>query len=117
MNTSLLSASVALITTVMALLSGCERDVDYLPAEVAERNEIVFSLEIFRKDTGRYPTANEGLEALLRDPGVQGWDGPYYSESKRGVLTQYSYGLTDKGTITLERRSGNSSPGEKERPK
>ncbi|NOX21138.1 MAG: type II secretion system major pseudopilin GspG [Nitrospirae bacterium] len=35
------------------------------------------ALDQFRLDTGRYPTTSEGLEALIRNPGVEGWDGPY----------------------------------------
>ncbi|HAA05107.1 MAG TPA: type II secretion system protein GspG [Syntrophobacteraceae bacterium] len=35
------------------------------------------ALDAFRLDVGRYPTREEGLEALRRNPGVQGWDGPY----------------------------------------
>ncbi len=35
------------------------------------------ALDQFRLDTGRYPTTSEGLDALLQDPGVDGWDGPY----------------------------------------
>ena len=40
------------------------------------------ALDQFRLDTGRYPTTAEGLNALLVDPGVPGWDGPYL---KKGV--------------------------------
>ena len=35
------------------------------------------ALDQFRLDTGRYPTTSEGLNALLTDPGAQGWDGAY----------------------------------------
>ena len=35
------------------------------------------ALDQFRLDTGRYPTTSEGLNALLVDPGAQGWDGAY----------------------------------------
>jgi general secretion pathway protein G len=35
------------------------------------------ALDAFRLDVGRYPTREEGLEALRRNPGVEGWDGPY----------------------------------------
>lgn len=34
--------------------------------------------EIFKLDVGRFPTTEEGLEALVRQPGnVVGWNGPY----------------------------------------
>ncbi len=36
------------------------------------------TLDIFRLDVGRYPSQNEGLEALLKQPdGAAGWSGPY----------------------------------------
>ena len=35
------------------------------------------ALDQFRLDTGRYPTSQEGLEALRTSPGVEGYDGPY----------------------------------------
>lgn len=35
------------------------------------------ALDQFRLDTGRYPTTSEGLNALLTDPGIPGWDGSY----------------------------------------
>lgn len=43
------------------------------------------SLELFKLDVGRYPTTDEGLEALVKKPGsVNGWNGPYL---KGGVPT------------------------------
>lgn len=36
------------------------------------------ALDTFRLDVGRYPTTQEGLEALRRNPGsLERWDGPY----------------------------------------
>jgi len=36
------------------------------------------SLKMFRLDVGRYPAAQEGLEALRRSPAsLERWDGPY----------------------------------------
>lgn len=41
-------------------------------------SEIDKALEIFRLDTGRYPTTAEGLQALVAQPGaITGWNGPY----------------------------------------
>jgi general secretion pathway protein G len=43
------------------------------------------SLELFKLDVGRYPSSEEGLEALVKRPGnVNGWTGPYL---KGGVPT------------------------------
>jgi len=36
------------------------------------------ALDTFRLDVGRYPTTQEGLEALRTQPGgIERWDGPY----------------------------------------
>ncbi len=40
------------------------------------------ALDQFKLETGRYPTTQEGLNALITNPGVNGWDGPYL---KKGV--------------------------------
>ena len=43
------------------------------------------SLELFKLDVGRYPTTEEGLDALVKKPGsANGWTGPYL---KGGVPT------------------------------
>jgi general secretion pathway protein G len=34
-------------------------------------------LDSFRLSVGRYPSTAEGLEALFKNPGINGWDGPY----------------------------------------
>lgn len=41
------------------------------------------AVEVFRTDTGRYPTEAEGLKALVKDPGgLAGWSGPYLRDAK-----------------------------------
>jgi len=36
------------------------------------------ALEVFKLDVGRFPSNEEGLEALMRQPGnLTGWNGPY----------------------------------------
>jgi general secretion pathway protein G len=35
------------------------------------------ALDAFRLDVGRYPTTEEGLQALVKNPGLPKWDGPY----------------------------------------
>ncbi len=35
------------------------------------------ALDQFRLDVGRYPTTQEGLNALAANPGVDKWEGPY----------------------------------------
>jgi general secretion pathway protein G len=43
---------------------------------------VASAVELFRTDVGRYPTKEEGLQALLQDPGADGWTGPYLKDSK-----------------------------------
>jgi general secretion pathway protein G len=40
------------------------------------------ALDTFRLDVGRYPSSQEGLNALNEGRGIPGWDGPYL---KKGV--------------------------------
>lgn len=40
------------------------------------------SLDHFRLDTGRYPTTQEGLSALVTNPGITNWDGPYLKKNE-----------------------------------
>lgn len=40
--------------------------------------EFESTLDLFRLDVGRYPTTEEGLQALRVKPGsIENWDGPY----------------------------------------
>ena len=45
---------------------------------------LLAGLDTFRLDVGRYPTygGDGGLEALVIDPGIENWDGPYINKSK-----------------------------------
>jgi len=41
------------------------------------------ALDSFYLDVGRYPTTEEGLQALITPPqGVEGWNGPYLKKSE-----------------------------------
>ena len=43
---------------------------------------LMTALDAYRLDMGHYPTQQEGLEALVVNPGEEKWDGPYL---KKGV--------------------------------
>ena len=47
-------------------------------------NMLVQDLQRFKLDNGRYPTSEQGLNALLTNPGgdVKNWRGPYTEDSK-----------------------------------
>lgn len=50
-------------------------------ARVQGKN-IAASLQLFRLDAGRYPSAEEGLSALVKQPqSVPNWNGPYLPDA------------------------------------
>lgn len=56
------------------------------------------ALDQFHEATGRYPTSEEGLKALVVDPGVPGWNGHYVNVVKPDAWrTPYHYALTPEG--------------------
>jgi len=58
-----------------------------------ELNVLRLALEQFRRDCGGYPAADPGLQALIRDPGIPGWRGPYVNRIKPDPWRQtYRYG-------------------------
>ena len=46
-------------------------------------DNVAAAVELFRSDVGRLPTSQEGLSALLNDPGnADGWTGPYLKDTR-----------------------------------
>lgn len=43
----------------------------------AEIGALDRALDLFKRDVGNYPTAEQGLRALMVNPGAAGWAGPY----------------------------------------
>ncbi len=52
-------------------------------AEIAKLQVDQFegALGLFRFDVGRYPSSTEGMEALIREAGIENWSGPYLEKS------------------------------------
>lgn len=49
-------------------------------AAKAQMRNLATALDLFRMEVGRYPTDQEGLEALRQRPGgLERWNGPYLS--------------------------------------
>lgn len=48
----------------------------------AQIEMIMASLDAYRLDVGDYPSQQEGLEALVSNPGETNWAGPYLAKSK-----------------------------------
>ncbi len=49
-------------------------------AAKAQISMIGTALDALRLDVGGYPSSEAGLEALRKNPGLGGWDGPYLSK-------------------------------------
>jgi len=47
------------------------------------------ALALYRFDIGQYPATAAGLEALIEDPGIENWSGPYL---EKRVLPKDSWG-------------------------
>lgn len=59
------------------------------------RGQLSTALDMFEQDIGRYPTAAEGLKALVENTGIAGWKGPYLKGELRNDPwdSPYSYSL------------------------
>ena len=73
---------VLVILGLLAALAG-PRVIGYLGGAKSDTARLQVqnfksALDLYRLDTGSYPTTQQGLGALLRNPGnVPGWKGPY----------------------------------------
>ncbi len=85
---SLMELLIALV--ILALIMGVvgPRVVGYLSRAKSQTAEtqvkmIQNALDLFLLDVGRYPTEEEGLEALMEpSPNMSGWAGPYLDEEQ-----------------------------------
>jgi type II secretion system protein G len=87
-------------------LLGCNggrlpRGADAHPFIIAQADIGVLdrALTLYLRDVGSYPTSEQGLRALLADPGTSGWAGPYLdgnSPLDQGRLP-YLYRLRPRG--------------------
>jgi len=73
---------VMVILAMLATLVGSRlfRNVEKGRQTVAKQQIVEFEsvLDLYRLDVGRYPSTQEGLQALrVRPPGAENWDGPY----------------------------------------
>ncbi len=74
------------------------------------------SLDLYRLDMRRYPTTEEGLQALLTRPSAEagGWSGPYLDKAS-GLLdpweTPYVYRATSASAYELISYGADGAPG------
>ena len=74
-----------IVATIIVLLAGLvlpqyirQGEKATAKAAKAQIESLGTALDTFRLDVGRYPTTQEGLQALNQKPlGVDRWDGPY----------------------------------------
>jgi general secretion pathway protein G len=63
-----------------------------------EMGQIVQALDLFKLEMGRYPSAQEGLEALIKNPGnVPNWNGPYFRKDSIKDPWQNDYKYASPG--------------------
>ena len=95
---------IAIIALIAAVLTpGLINQLGRARAKAAQLQleSIASSIESYRSDVGRYPTEQEGVAALVKEPpGVEGWSGPYLKDAK-GVNDPWGhpviYHLSDEG--------------------
>ena len=73
------------------------------------------SLSLFKDDIGRFPTQEEGLKALVANPGsVQGWLGPYL-KSDKALNDPWGhplvYAAAADGSVTVTSLGADDKPG------
>ena len=77
---------IAIISLIAAVLTpGLINQMSRARAKTAQLQleTLASSIESFRSDVGRYPTEQEGVDALVQEPpGVEGWTGPYLRDRK-----------------------------------
>jgi len=56
------------------------------------------ALDSYRLDVGKYPTTSEGLNALVTNPGAQGWDGSYLKKAVPNDPWQKPYQYQSPGS-------------------
>jgi len=67
---------IGILAGLVALkLTGRAEDARVTRAKADIAGSISSALDMFEQDTGRYPTTEEGLNALIENPGVPNWKG------------------------------------------
>ncbi|HNY76692.1 MAG: type II secretion system major pseudopilin GspG [Sedimentisphaerales bacterium] len=69
-----------LATIIMPKILGRPEQARRVKAK-ADIRSIQSALALFKTDTGRFPTTSEGLEALVNDPGIKGYNSDGYLDA------------------------------------
>ena len=95
--------AIAIITAPILLFSSCSPcRVEYAMVKASDASIAALrtAIELYAKDCGALPSEEQGLAALLTDPGQTGWQGPYI---RGGVLPPDPW-----GTLFRYRINGNT---------
>lgn len=80
----LLTTVTILVTMTLAFINSHrafdDSDLPLLVTETKVKDAFEEVFNRFKDDTGRFPTTAEGFEALARNPGIDGWKGPYLND-------------------------------------
>jgi general secretion pathway protein G len=89
---------VSLIAIIMGIVAGNfigRGEKAKADAAKIEIGQISQTLDLYKLEIGRYPTTQEGLQALITAPaGVNNWNGPYWKKNsvpKDPWGTEYKY--------------------------
>ena len=66
-----------LAAVVMPRFFGRSREARVVAARQTIVGTFGVTMDLFEQDTGRYPTTEEGLLALIQNPQTRNWHGPY----------------------------------------
>jgi len=96
---------------VLNRLGGAKTDTAALQIKDLEQ-----SLELYKLDVGRYPTTDQGLQALVQQPaGVVGWNGPYLKKPNIPLdpwNQEYQYKYPgDRGDLDIFSLGQDGAPG------
>lgn len=108
---------VAIVGLLIGLVgTGAIRQLQSSRVSTAEAQiaQLRSALDIFLIETGRYPSEQEGLRALVQDPlTVPGWAGPYLRDGNLPADPwggDYIYVLTD-GQVRIRSLGADGQPG------
>lgn len=68
---------IGLLVTVAAIKIGPQANKARIGTAQQQIKNFASGIDLFMMDTGSYPSTEQGLNALITDPGSPNWRGPY----------------------------------------
>lgn len=106
-----LLAVIVIIGVLAAILGGNimgQGEGAKVKAAKVEMDQMSQALDLFKLEIGRYPSAQEGLESLIKNPGaIQNWSGPYSKKKdmKDPWTNDYKYSTPGPNNTPFEIKS------------